>query len=479
MKIFPHIAAMILAVSVEYVANAQVTNLSNQALFLRCYAQFTQMRPADNHPLLLQVIAGTKDPVTACLQVLNKGLWTSSGNTRLPATPDEESLAVVQTFHKVHTTWFDIKESAPVANSTFSAGTKDLLDQEVPALHFTQALFKPSASFSKIVTANASLRPIRTTQSPTSGPASNGTKTESIFGNAVPWTATGDLLGARDISATELAVPYSYVEANDATVKTPAVNLGQNFGGGFIGEQTYLLQTFGLTRTFTSNGAERMPRKFGRSLFHDALCRQLPVIRTEDAIPFVVATSNVPFRTSSGCVRCHASMDRVSATARNLVYLVRGIGTITDGPFRGFEILVPHSLSQMPAEATWPSAADNSYYRRPTNGVFYFRNYLGNLVNTNVSSLDALGDVIAAQDDFYICAAKRYYHYLTGIDVSIADVSDPAGGVFMSQRDSYHRDVVIELGLGLKESQSSRSLIEAILRLPAYKRTDFGAGLNQ
>jgi hypothetical protein len=281
------------------------------------------------------------------------------------------------------------------------------------------------------------------------------------------------------VGATELLVPYSYVDGNDATVTTPAVNLGQHFGGGFIGEQTYLMQTFGLTRTFTSNGAERMPRKFGRSLFHDALCRQLPVIRTEDAIPFVVGTSNVPFRTSSGCVRCHASMDRVSATARNFVYLLRGNIPIPDGPFRGFEILVPNSLAQMPAEATWPSAGDNSYYRRPSNGVFYFRNYLGNLVNTNVSSLDALGDAIAAQDDFYICAAKRYYQYLTGIDVSIADVSDPAGGVYLSQRDSYHRDVVIDLGLALKTSQSSRSLIEAILRLPAYKRTDFGAGLNQ
>jgi hypothetical protein len=132
-----------------------------------------------------------------------------------------------------------------------------------------------------------------------------------------------------------------------------------------------------------------------------------------------------------------------------------------------------------PAAADWPTAADANYHRRPTKGVLYYRAHDGSLVDVSVPSLAALGEAITNKDDFYVCAAKRYYQYFTGVDVNIGDIHDPSAGIFLTARDEFHRNRVISLGLQLKQTQSARSLIESILRMSSYKRQDFGAGLSQ
>ena len=462
---------LILAVSTLFTQEVICQTLNNVQLFARCYSQLTQMTVTANHPQMLAVRDNGKDPVTACMEIFDRTLFTVNNNTRIEDINDEEAVAVLRTMHKFHTTWFDVKDSPGAGSGAATQGTQDMLDGEAPALHLTRALFKPGTEYKTILTGRSSLKALREFMDPDRGANSNGLKADNIFRATTPHTGVGELRGIRGVGASELIRSYSFQQNTALPPVTGTVNLGTHFGGGLLGEQIYLLQNIGQVRDFVANGAEKMPRKLARGIYNDMLCRTLPVIRTEDAVPFVVPESPVAFRVSSGCVRCHASMDRTSAVARNFIYNLK-TGLAADGN-RGFELVEPQTVNK-PEEATWPTAPDRSYSRRPSNGVLYFRNYRGQLVNENVNSLASLGAAIVDQDDFYACAAKRYYNYFIGVDVDIGDINDPAAGIWLTDKDTFHRNKVLQLGTGLKTSQSTRALIEAIFRLPSYRRSDFG-----
>lgn len=468
----------IAAVGLGFSYQGAAETLTNLQVFSRCYSQITQKRLPDNHALVAAVQAGTKGPIDACMEVFDKAKFSALTNTRIANTNDVEAKAVLQTLHKVHTSWFDKKDVTPVASTVASAGLADILDNEIPAMHFTRALFKPNADIREVLTGTISLKPIRTNMDPTQGPKSKRPKTDHIFRASTVFAAMGELFGIRTLANNELLKTYSYLNSAGTEITGPA-NLGTHLGGGILGEQIYLVQNFGLGFQANSDGAEVVPRRLGRAIFNDLLCRTLPVIRSEDATPFVLYSPGpltASFRTSSGCTRCHASMDRISSVARNLEYFSRA----ALGANLGFEIMINRGpVAGVAAETAWPSQADANYFKRPPNGVLYFRNQRGTLVNRNVTSLGTLGTAITEQDDFYSCAAKRYYRYFTGIDVDIGDVDDPSAGIFLSPRDIFHRNRVLQLGADLRTSRSTRDLIERILRLPSYSRSDFGAGLSQ
>ena len=465
-------------------SEAFALDLDNVQLFAKCYSQLTQMAVTANHPKMIAVREQGRDPIAACMDVFDKALLKlpvatlpPSVNSETTIVNSEEGSAVLRTMHKFHTTWFDVKDH-PGGNAE-AAAIQDIIDGETPALHLTRALFKPSARYDSILKATTSLKPIRTVEHPTKGARTAKTKDNYIFKTIPPYTpfaGTGDLKGIREIGATELNRSYSFQQnINLSALTTGAVNFGTHFGGGIIGEQIYLLQNIGQVRTFVSNGAEKMPRRLARSIYHDLLCRSLPVIRTADAQRFVAQNSRVAFRGSSGCVRCHASMDRAAAVARNFTY--RRVGGVPGDDNLGFEVVERRPVIQ-PAEGTWPEAPDPNYYLRPANGVLYFRNYAGDLVNQPVTSLASLGAEIARQDDFYACAAKRYYNYFVGVDVDLAELYEDGGKpITLTPKDTFHRENVIGLGTTLKTRQSTRALIEAIFRLPSYRRTDFESGL--
>ncbi|RYG62054.1 hypothetical protein EON80_23455 [bacterium] len=126
------------------------------------------------------------------------------------------------------------------------------------------------------------------------------------------------------------------------------------------------------------------------------------------------------------------------------------------------------------AEASWPSKPDADFFQRPQTGTLYYRDYNGGLIDQPVAGVSDLGQKIAAQDDYYVCMAKRYYGYFLGIDVNIGDVNDPERKIALSGPDIAHRNKVIQLGKALKQNQSLPQLIRSILSLENYQKSDFG-----
>jgi hypothetical protein len=122
----------------------------------------------------------------------------------------------------------------------------------------------------------------------------------------------------------------------------------------------------------------------------------------------------------------------------------------------------------------------SNYLREDHVGYLYYRGYDGRLVNEKVDSPTALGAAMSKQIEPYLCAAKRYYRFFTGVDV---DVSDPgATPAPLKPQDAVHYNFVVKAAKDLVNADSSgvyhprsmSTVIEAILRSPQYRSANFG-----
>jgi hypothetical protein len=85
---------------------------------------------------------------------------------------------------------------------------------------------------------------------------------------------------------------------------------------------------------------------------------------------------------------------------------------------------------------------------------------------------------MAQTDDFYACAAKRYFQYFTGIQVSLYDRTNPANATFnekLSSEAKADREFVESLGTELRKTQSIRSVVKKIMGSPYYRETNYRA----
>ena len=451
--------------------NSQAQILSEQALFNRCYSQITNTRPKKIDPLNQAVKSGQKKAITACLEVLAKANFNSSNNETISDINDPVAKNVLSTFHHLHSTWFYNKDFSTISWPGFAKDSQDLYDSSSPAFYMTRALFKPTALAKDILNSNENLVAVRTNMTPAAGPDSSHPLSDFIF-SGFNFAATGDLLGIKVQSSVIVSTP-----------KNTNIDLYQTLGGGYLGTTPYLLLNVGTINSglghlgYKTNGALQTHRKWGKAFFKDTLCRELPVVREEDVVGMVDPKSSVPFRTSTSCTRCHASHDRVSGVVRGLTIAYADIGngdpTGLGQKKRGGNFPKFHPVV-MAAETGWPAVADADYYRRPQNGVLYFRDYQGNLIDQTVTGVQDLASKVTELDDFYICLAKRYYSYFTGIDVDTGDIKDPTRSSVLTSQDERHRDTVISLGKKFKTHQNIQKLISDILNLDQYKKTDFG-----
>ena len=446
---------------------AEAQNLSNKALYYRCYSQLTQTFPEKDDDRTLQVASGSLNAIDACLQVFDAALFNS--NLQVPNPSDDEAVAVLNTMHRLHSSWFQVKDfNDPGFGNTPTTGIKSIYDNTSPSFYFTRALFDKNTPFSYALTSKDHIRAIRATRNPAT--SLRVEKANTVFGTRTRFPDTGLLQGVR----TEVMNwPYSYIvstRADPQVTRTGTQNLSLHLGGGILGYQPYVLQTVEVTRRYRADGGVVMPRKWARSVLYDLMCRELPLVRRTDITSLIVADSEIPFRTTSSCVRCHATMDRMASTIRNFNYIALG-GYSSKPQFGGFYFDM-HAID-MPSESGWPAVSDKDYYRRPTRGTLFYRTHKGTLVDIPVKDPAELGQKMSEQDDPYICAAKRYYKYFLGVDVFIGDLGDPDTQP-LSEADKKIRDEVIAFGLALKTHKDPRRMIGDILKSSNYQKSSFG-----
>lgn len=438
----------------------QARVLTNVEIYKRCYGQLTQSFLPPNDAVLAQIKAGSKQPATACTELLDKAKFRTSDGNRLNTPTDPISILVLNSMYQVHQTFF---LSNALTETTFEnsvAGMKGMYDPGEPALYYTKALFDSATSFDYVVTANVNLRADRTGNAPTVSTEGENRSNSTFAGSAnFTWASIGQLLG---VTVTgDMPITSTFGNAN----------IGATRGGGILGSPTYLMTTVNEFPEFKAT-ASAMPRKWAKSVLSDFLCRELPVARLSDTNSFVDSSANaIGFRQEASCTQCHASMDRLSGVNRNFKYLV--IRPNVNINISGGYFPVTHPTTASLDGTAWPSVVTTNYYQRPTLGVLYYRDYKGGLVNQNLTSIPDLGTKLTQQEDFYVCAAKRYYKYFMGVDVDIMDPEDPRYRNKGSDM-AVHKAKVVELGLALKTNKSLRTLIDNIFKSDLYKQSNLG-----
>jgi hypothetical protein len=455
---------MVLLLILGFSQMTEARAINNKALFRRCYALVTQSFPGANHALLTSVAAGQINPIDACLQVLDKAKLSTTTQT-VVATGDTEARRVLNAFHALHYGWMDSRNFTTGNPEINNQSTRDMYDMTTPSFYYTRAIFHPTMKFSEIFTTNEVFQGIRTGGQPTDGPFTNQPLSNWTV-QPREFVQSGDLIGIRSM------VPYNMTLGPRNAPTYGSAPVFRNFGGGVLGAAPYINYTLRQDSGFAANAANMMPRKWSKAVLNDFMCRSLPVVRTADVLKYVVSTSSITFRTSETCTRCHATMDQMGGTIRNVTLTTYENSYVNNS---GSPIIIVTRPTTAGAEAAWPTAADGSYYARPPTGRLVFRSYDGTATDVAVTGPADLGMKISQLNDPYVCAAKRYYQYFTGIDIPVRDFADPdpSIGYQLSSVEQKHWNNIVKLGLELKTHQSLRKLIESILRSPGFKESNF------
>lgn len=450
----------------------------SQDLYSKCYAHFTNSVLSPNNLVLKSINEGKISAVTACLDILNLANINEKTNTiNLTDEQTDLRIRVLKTFNDFHRSWFTNKDFLKALDTGDCAmnNSKYVWDSGESALHLTNALFGNNQNFSSIVTNPNSFKAIRKT--------SNPDKTKSIFGINEParflkydtifyptYVDFGQLIGLTLVEAEFIDDYLTIKEFKTSQIDISpkkSINFRKAYGAGIIGSTPYLLLNLGRKPFDEVDGGLIMGRRWSKAIISEFFCRDLPVINTNDAKKFVNKNSTVPFRSSSSCMMCHATMDSLAGGIRNLTY----INSTKSCSALRLPLLFENEVTY-PAEDAIIDL-DPNFSKRPPKGSLFFRSYNGKLININFTGLEELGKVISNIDDLYICASKRYFSFLTGIDIDISPL-DNNQEKNLSQNFKNHRNFLIKSGLNLKKHQSLKLLLKEIIESPFYTSKNKG-----
>ncbi len=464
---------------VRIVSKKETQNVDIQKYY-SCYAKLVDDIPKNDDALLLQVRNKTLTGSEACVELLKKANLESNGTLKTEgADYSPVGKTILKKMNDFHRSWFGAADMlVGIPSSECYRGTTELYYPGEMALHITNSLFGNNVPYSSIVTSDVSLEAIRVnTTEGEYGPRGefrNGKHIYKAAGNATVetvWTPTkvqwGTMVGIKNMTAA--TVPKIWNGARDG------IDYRSSTGGGVLGTNPYMLINSGRLIHETMDGGAKLHRRWSKAVFKDVLCREIPVVRTIDVVNKVEQNSNLTFRKGISCMQCHASIDEMAKVTRNKS--LSSSSNFCNVTVNGLDSMhiYKHPVVE-PAETYSTTDADPKFHQRPPNGEFYFRGYDGKLHDKNVNSEEELGQYISETDDLYVCAAKRYFQYFTGIDVPIYDAGDILNAPKLSPKLTEYQKFVHKLGLELKREQDLKLMFKKIFDSKAF--IDPGVGVE-
>ncbi len=453
---------------------ASFTKLTDTAVYYRCHMQLVRERPNENDKNLISLRNKKITGSQACNNLLLEASLQNDGNL---VEKKPRALNILRTLQSLHSSWFHQKEFIrdEVDNTTYN-----IFDSNEMGYHFTYNLLSKSERVESVLTRKNSFRSRRfSLQKPLflAEPAGSDiyqdiNKADWIIGDVdlkdvlhikPKQVEFGQLIGLEFMKKNENTYPYK-VKLDESL----NFDLTNNLGAGVIGTRSYILLNTLQKSGSPSDGGMLSHRSWSKAIFQDLLCRHLPVVRQEDVGEQVYPNSKLAFRKDKSCMRCHVSIDPMANSIRN-VYEVRS------SPKYGGDTATPRILAEVQQSHTKTyelQDADPHFHKRPTTGQLFYRTYNGELVNREVSNVQELGEALAEKDDFYICTAKKYFNFFTGINVSLDDFPNENYQTNDLELMSY-RQFVINLGLDLKKSQNLKKMIAQIFESTIYQDLNY------
>lgn len=459
-------------------------------VYSRCHLQLSATVPDPSSQIYKDVLANKISAAEGCARVFDLAKFNSNGVMKNQSS--ELARKVLERVHHIHRNWFAQRAPVGLLNESFAIN-----DMEEPALYLTRSAFHPNARFSDVVTLNSGLKGIRVrleggavpyvdttaylnkrsthpdnfpnhvvrvtlTQFPVSNNNSIAASHTTVDLNPSALTQFGHLVGITTppaitvprLRVAELLNPSNLRPQMLQHLKT--VRLNRHFGGGLLGSQGYIITNTNLSRAQLPLEETRIHRRLTSRIHEDLMCHQFPNLKVSDVQSEVISSSPHSFRQSTSCMQCHSTIDPAAQTYRN-VFMSFTRGDVVELGFRPDFIMNSPVLN-----------ASNAFHTQTPRGRLKYRTLLQNkLVSKNVSSIQQIGNHIASSDDFYLCSAKKYYKYFTGVDVQL-DSLEKSGTA-----KALHQNQVINLSKKLKSSQSIRETLKSLFSSSIYQSRDF------
>lgn len=492
--------------------------LSPLEVLNNCYVKLTGISFSLSSPLRASLESNSThaNAIALCSKLIDSvRLNSSTGSIEVESADSalisiDEARRVVRNLDDFHRTqYLDLNsEITSFVTDTMTGRneTPGAIDFTEPALVMTRALFGRDGSgnrisFSSILLGTTSVEALR--DGPVIGNQNNGTNNSSfnfletgtravstgycggaaasvVAVGGVGGVKTGSLLGIKPVNS-KFPSSLQPCVSNYIGVTSPhtewEVRPNQSYGAGILGLQAYLMQNLGIPDGRSLfDGGNRMGRRWSQAVLKNFMCRDIAIskpIRYSDASIFVNRTIPQPadlpnFRKGQSCMQCHATLDSMAGVVRDMRFGI--VGTTYDSssglvsgndPYKS--IWIAHFKGTRDAAEVGFVNKDTSFYRRPNNGGFYYRNSDGAFVGQSLSSLENLGQALISQDDFYNCAASKYLQFMTGLSAPLIEAADPLYSSLTASQIETIR-LIKNLGAQLKTSGGdSGSLIKNIM----------------
>lgn len=490
---------------------ASALPLSQKALFGRCYAHLTGRPLPLNHTLYQEVRSGRLSAKQACQLILQKATLNASSGILL--TPDDrESQWVLNQMYDFHRSWFSSAtvEQIQGYNDEIAIGTRDIYDSTEPALAVTKAVFTEGASYQDVLTASMGVSAIRR-EDPNvrsrigwtvsfagrriySNNASldlnlfhfrgfenfsfSGDDNKSFLltpakievGNLIGVRSTTESFNVPNVSPTPLG---SQTGGNGYPGLNFSFNLYEAYGGGVLGSPIYMMMNFGHGLGEQMNGSIKLPRRWSLVNMTGFMCTTLPALRESDIRQYYVGNSTAPFRNGNSCLRCHATLDPMASTARNVMIVASDFAQLSEGS-KAHAKQAFHPVKfrdELPATSGWSSEPVENFHRQTPEGRLYFRSFNGELIDRSVTGIGELGAAMTETEDYYQCAAKRYFEYFTGISVHLYDRQDPSNVEYnrrLTSTDIKARGFIERIASEFQQHRSVQRLMMEIIGSDYY-----------
>lgn len=463
-------------------------------IYTRCHLQLTGLIPSTSDARFKKVQSRSIDPAIACQQIFELARLGTNGVMK--RRTDKIARRVLERVHMIHKNWF--AEKRPPATGIYTAMVNDF---EEPALYYTRASLMEGQRFDSIFTYNSGLKGYRR---PLNGTPLKAMEAKRFFGppsyfdppipanifrmayyqyrnttaparELIPHkldlsesqlTQFGVLQGV--IPQPKITLPNYYMTpffvrlplARAALKAASAtVVLNNHFGGGILGSQGFIQTNTNLTLNLVPDGEDKIHRRLTSRIYQDLLCHQLPTLRAADVTKDVIKTSPHAFRHSTSCMQCHTSVDPMAFAYRHLA-TGRTISANRIDRVHGYHIETILAV---------PTLNDSRYFSTlPPTGAYAYRTLLDKkLVRGNIASLQGLANHLRTSNDFYLCSAKKYYKYFTGVNVQLEN-REPAG-----TPEELHQKLVIQLSQKLKSTQSVSQMLKELFESSVYQSRDF------
>ncbi|AZZ38144.1 hypothetical protein CIK05_15500 [Bdellovibrio sp. qaytius] len=498
-----------------FVLQAKAKPLTEAQIYKRCYAQLSQVAVPINDARITQIKNKQITGVQACAQLLSEADFDSNGRLR---TINPLTIKIVKTFTDFHRSWFNnsrLEQSTDYSLET-DGSTMDVFDANEPALFITRQLFLPDAQYKNILRGSQGVQAIRqedrsisaalgfTPQMTVPGrfyAGNNAAIQENKFTFAdasvrllgiedlpnrpaedfvtLPRMNAGEIVGVQ-MNTFSAMIPNFYLRLfhgdENARVRYGETidytfDIYKNRGGGILGSSTFFMMNSGHTKGQIFNGSTKVPRAWTKAAMESLMCSPFPSLRESDISQFVVGNSSAPFRNSSSCVMCHATLDPFAYVARNRV-----VGNSDFTNYLKNTILVGNFKAVLPSVTGWPSEPVTNFQRQEPKGRLYYRSATGALVDRSVNNSEEMGQAMSETEDFYQCAAKRYFQYFTGINVSLYDRTNPANSETnrkLTTADKEDRKFIEKLAKELRTTQSLPNMVRQIIGSDYYKYPNY------